>query len=609
VASHFEPLITPARVAAGLRVTVTTLATAGLLAAATVSVRHMQEARATARPAETTTSAATERAAGETTTSATPATGAASSEGDGGKAKEPASGPGYRLAAADGGVFSLGWLGHEGSATGLTSSPISGIAHTRSGDGYWLASADGGVFAMGSAPFHGSAVQQTGGSPVVDIAAATHDDGYLLVTANGGVFTFGSVAFHGSAAGQHLNRPIVAAAATPAGDGYWLVSGDGGVFAFGNAPFFGGVADRELHASVRSIVPTSTGQGYWLVGADGGVFAFGDAPYFGSAVGQRLNRPIVDMAADTSGRGYWLVSADGGVFAFGDAPFLGSAATTHLNAPVVGIEGGVGRQTPAPLAEPAPPAPAPVAAPAPAPAAATRKPKGQPGKPEVQMGGQQGWDISYPQCGGPFPAHPFAFGIVGVNGGRTFKHNRCLAEQWQWARQSGAAGIYLNINFPGNALEVSLGRSSPRQPECNGSMSCIAYNYGFNGVTDAMAYARASGVDAPFAWLDVETLNYWTNDRALNAVVLRGGIDAARAAGVDVGIYSTPYQFNRIAGGEHFGVPVWSAGAAGWEAAARYCVERSFGGGPVAIVQLLPGQYDPNLTCPGAGPMSRYFRT
>jgi len=608
VPSHFEPLITPARVATVLRFTVTTLATAGLLAAATVSLRDLPDARASARVAESTTTAPAKAAAAGTATSAASAA-PPSSEEAGKRDDPPPTGPGYRLVAADGGVFSHGWLGHEGSATGLTSSPITGIAHTRGGDGYWLASADGGVFAMGSAPFHGSAVEHTGGSPLVDIAAAREDDGYLLVTANGGVFAFGSVGFHGSAIDQRLNRPIVAAAASPTGDGYWLVSGDGGVFAFGNAPFFGGVADRQLHASVRSIVPTASGKGYWLVGADGGVFAFGDARYFGSAVGQRLNRPIVDMAAESSGHGYWLVSADGGVFAFGDAPFLGSAATTSLNAPVVGIEGGVGREEPAPApAAAAPPAPSPPPATANATAvkkrAATKGPRAG-----EQLGGQQGWDISYPQCGGAVPAHPFGFGIVGVNGGRTFKHNRCLAEQWQWARQSGAAGIYLNVNFPANALELALGQSSVRQPSCNGSISCIAYNYAFNGITDAMQYARASGVDAPFAWLDVETVNYWTNNQALNAVVLRGAVDAARAAGVEVGIYSTPYQFNRIAGGEQFGVPVWSAGAPGFEAAARYCVDRSFGGGPVAIVQLLPGQFDPNLACPGAGPMSRYFRT
>ncbi len=225
------------------------------------------------------------------------------------------------------------------------------------------------------------------------------------------------------------------------------------------------------------------------------------------------------------------------------------------------------------------------------------------------MGGQQGWDVSFPQCGAELPAMPFDFAVVGVNGGRTFKHNPCLAEQWRWARQSPAAGMYVNVNFPSNALELALGASSARQPNCNGAISCIAYNYAFNGVTDALAYARASGVDAPFAWLDVETINYWTNDRALNSVALRGAVDAARAVGIDIGVYSTPYQYNRITGGENLGVPVWTAGAPGMDAAHLYCIDRSFAGGPVALVQLLPGRYDPNLSCGGVGAMSRYFRT
>jgi hypothetical protein len=108
-------------------------------------------------------------------------------------------------------------------------------------------------------------------------------------------------------------------------------------------------------------------------------------------------------------------------------------------------------------------------------------------------------------------------------------------------------------------------------------------------------------------WLDVEQLNYWTGNQPLNAVVLRGAIDAVREAGMDVGIYGTPYQYRKIMGDEQPGVPVWTAGADGLGSVADYCQTRGFGGGPVAMVQLLPGQFDPNLACPGAGPMSRYF--
>src|SRR5205823_13853627 len=41
----------------------------------------------------------------------------------------------------------------------------------------------------------------------------------------------------------------------------------------------------------------------------------------------------------------------------------------------------------------------------------------------------QGFDISFPQCGEPEPASP-AFSVVGVNGGRAFTGNPCLARQY-----------------------------------------------------------------------------------------------------------------------------------------------------------------------------------
>jgi hypothetical protein len=194
-----------------------------------------------------------------------------------------------------------------------------------------------------------------------------------------------------------------------------------------------------------------------------------------------------------------------------------------------------------------------------------------------------------------------------VTGGREFRYNRCLAEQWAWARNS-AAGVYVNVNFPRTPDELARGATSTRQPDCApDALGCVAYNFGFNGVQDALAYAGSAGVQVPFVWLDVEQLNYWTDNKPLNAIVLRGAIDAVREAGMEVGIYSTPLQFRKIMGDEQPGVPVWTAGANGLGAVAGYCAERGFGGGPAVLVQLLPGQYDPNLACPGAGPLSRYF--
>src|SRR5215210_4115143 len=60
-----------------------------------------------------------------------------------------------------------------------------------------------------------------------------------------------------------------------------------------------------------------------------------------------------------------------------------------------------------------------------------------------------GHDISWPQCGRPFPADS-AFGIVGVNGGKPYTYNPCLAAEYQWAAGSGLPpGLYINTSNPG----------------------------------------------------------------------------------------------------------------------------------------------------------------
>ena len=205
--------------------------------------------------------------------------------------------------------------------------------------GYRLAAADGGVFSF-CEPFFGS----IGGTPlaaqVVGTAATPDGAGYWLVAADGGIFSFGDAPFFGSMGGHPLNRPIVGMAATPDGRGYWLVASDGGLFTFGDARFYGSAGAEKLNQPIVGMAATPDGRGYWLVASDGGVFAFGDAAFYGSTGGTPLNRPIVGMAATPDGGGYRLVASDGGVFAFGDAAFYGSTGGTPLNKPIVGMASG-----------------------------------------------------------------------------------------------------------------------------------------------------------------------------------------------------------------------------------------------------------------------------
>ena len=242
---------------------------------------------------------------------------------------------GYRLVAADGGVFTFGDAAYAGSTGDLVlNKPIVASAATPSGQGYWLFASDGGVFTFGDAAFFGSTGDTTLNKPIVAAAASPTGGGYWLFASDGGVFTFGDAAFFGSTGALTLNRPIVAGEATASGRGYWLFASDGGVFTFGDATFEGSTGSITLNTPIVGGAASRTGAGYWLFASDGGVFTFGDARFSGSAGDLTLNSPIV-TGVRSKGEGYYLVASDGGVFAF-DAPFLGSEGARPLNSPVVG---------------------------------------------------------------------------------------------------------------------------------------------------------------------------------------------------------------------------------------------------------------------------------
>ena len=177
----------------------------------------------------------------------------------------PASG--YRLGAADGGVFSYG-ASFAGSHAGVPlDKPIVGMASTPDGKGYWLVGADGGVFAYGDAAFDGS---------------------------------------HGRIAAHRAHR------------GHGVDARRQGLLA-------GGLRRRRLRLRRRRVLrvarpacrstspswawrrrPTARATG-WSA-SDGGVFAYGDATLRRIARGVApLNKPIVGMAPTADGKGYWLV--------------------------------------------------------------------------------------------------------------------------------------------------------------------------------------------------------------------------------------------------------------------------------------------------------------
>ena len=78
---------------------------------------------------------------------------------------------GYRLAAADGGVFTYGAFGFYGSMGGTRlNQPVVGIASNPVGPGYWLVASDGGVFSFGTSNFYGS----TGPDQVIECDILVH---------------------------------------------------------------------------------------------------------------------------------------------------------------------------------------------------------------------------------------------------------------------------------------------------------------------------------------------------------------------------------------------------------------------------------------------------
>jgi hypothetical protein len=223
----------------------------------------------------------------------------------------------------------------------------------------------------------------------------------------------------------------------------------------------------------------------------------------------------------------------------------------------------------------------------------------------------RGFDISYPQCGSPYPANP-AFAIVGINGGRVFSVNPCLASQIAWGGGT-ASELYANTGNPGPALSSfwPRGQTSPRFCDPNNADSAdCAYDYGWNAAkhsweTAVQAYATLGLSGSPAAthwWLDVETSNSWRTNTALNVAALQGEVDYLRTvAGVTkLGFYSTTVQWGTITGGTKVfsAYPSWGAGAPSEKAAKQHCVSTpGFTGGRLAMVQYIWSGFDADVRC------------
>lgn len=220
--------------------------------------------------------------------------------------------------------------------------------------------------------------------------------------------------------------------------------------------------------------------------------------------------------------------------------------------------------------------------------------------------GSIGNDISAPQCNDkPIPVS--GFGIVGVNTGKAWTVNPCLAKQSQWA--SGLAGppsFYLNTANPGPVNpHWTLPGPRPCLDLTTANDKGCAYNYGWNSAGDAFTTASNAVGGATAAsrvwWLDVETANSWDGTTAANAAAIQGFIDALNAHGVAVvGIYSTILQWRGLTSGYSLPqAPNWISSGPDVSRALSYCTQ-TMTGGPVWLVQVYIDSRSGDYACPGA---------
>ena len=228
-----------------------------------------------------------------------------------------------------------------------------------------------------------------------------------------------------------------------------------------------------------------------------------------------------------------------------------------------------------------------------------------------------GYDISWPQCGGPMPASS-SVAVVGVDDGHPFSQNPCLAQETQWASTAKLRAQYMVLDSP-------VGWTSPTGTEyayhgpagdcASTQYACQSYNWGYNAAYADVAYADSEGATSRQWWLDVELpdsdsidptgakcyeANFWVCDPKLNSAVILGALTALREQGKAVGVYSTQTQWQAITGGLRLGVPIWIAGYD--YPAPTYCDPANaatywFALGAPQLVQSLPATYDPDTAC------------
>jgi hypothetical protein len=137
------------------------------------------------------------------------------------------------------------------------------------------------------------------------------------------------------------------------------------------------------------------------------------------------------------------------------------------------------------------------------------------------------------------------FAIIGINGGKNFTSNQCLAQQRQLVPNSD---FYVNTAYPGYAV-------AKKYANVLGCMSadriCVAQNYGVQAGRYALGIARKADVSVAkdtTVWLDVEESNDWEklDQNPMSALENRASLEGEAAAiaaandNIRIGYYSGP---------------------------------------------------------------------
>lgn len=244
-----------------------------------------------------------------------------------------------------------------------------------------------------------------------------------------------------------------------------------------------------------------------------------------------------------------------------------------------------------------------------------------------------GIDVSWPQCGKTLPSN-HAFGIVGVNGGLATTTNDCMGAQLVWAAKAiggtkqPKVQLYVNTANPGGLNTSSWPKNNvdsqtvlapnPYGTCDNGDTLACAWQYGWNRAVEdvydrfkpAVSQTSLNSDASKYIWwLDVETENTWKTNGTLfaaqsNTAVLEGMTAYFKSIGIQVGLYSTGYQWSQIVGSavksdsNLNGLVNWRPGGANLKTAKSACSATPLTtNGKVVLTQYIANSLDYNYSC------------